>query len=159
MLKAGKLSEVLTSVAKSVAKSRVVPESGDSLLIMLVTSDGQLLSSSVPNNAPNFDSAERIGAVVASIATEYRAIDKIMQNEFKSFVWATGDRLVRCSHFCDLKDKGSVLLVLSLVQTDKLRNAKYHSFLQAVSSRIEDDLLPSLCPIMENMISAPPTES
>ena len=155
MLKAGKLSEVLTSVSNSIGKSRVVP-SAESLLIMLVTGDGQLLSCSVANDTPNYSPTERIAAVVASIATEYRAIDKIMKDEFKCFSWSSGNRLIRCSHFCDLKDKGSVLLILSIEQS---ASPKLHSFLRALATRLEDDLLPSLSPIMENMISAPPADS
>ena len=159
MLKAGKLSEVLGSVCSYVSKSRTIPDRvADSLTIMLVTGDGQLLSSSVPNDSANFDSVQRIGAVVASMATEYRAIDKIMQNEFRSFMWSCGGRLIRCSHFCDLKDKGSVLMVISLSQPDDTQKAKFHSFLHAVAARLEEDLLPSLAPIMECMISAPPVE-
>ena len=153
MLKSGKLSDVISGVAEGLIKSRAI---GD-LLIMFVTNDGQLLASSVANDDPMYDSSQRIAAVVASVATEYRAIDRIMHNEpFKSFIWSTGGRLVRCSHFCNLKDKGSVLLVISiLVNKDEPR----HNFLHSIAKRLEDDLLPSLAPIMETMISAPPMDT
>lgn len=160
MLKAGQLSHALTSVSSSIQQSGVCTQAirEGKLFIMLVANDGNLISSSVPSNSPRFDSCQRIAAVASSIAVEYRAVERLMSDEFRAFVLRTEGRIVRCSQFSHMKDGGAVLLVESIEVGSGIDEGLLSVLMDNVSLRLHQDLLPCIGPIMENMISAPPNE-
>jgi hypothetical protein len=161
MLQAGTLSHALASVVKNVQSTdqwNLFSHAREPLMIMFVTSDGQLLSSSVSSDSEHGDVTQRVSAVAASIAVEYKAMDRLMGEDFKALNLSTEVRNVLCSHFCDLMDSGSVFLVISLPENAGVSEILRLGFLRSLSDRIKTDLFPSLGPIMGNMISAPPTE-
>ena len=159
MIKAGHVSSILSNSLRNLVNLEDLSQlNRESLMAMIVTNDGQLLSSSVANSSSRFDSCQKLAAVSASIAEEYRAVDRLMKYDFRSVVFSTENLTIQCTHFCSLKDSGSVLLTVAVPSVSGLCETSRLGLVRSLSKRLCDDLLPSLRPVMENMISAPPTE-
>lgn len=157
MLKTGNISLLFSKISQGIEKT--CQENGArEPLSMLVTSEGNLLASSLPNDSNTSTLCQRVGAVAASIAVEYSAMNKIMDEPFSSFTFCTDDRIVGCSHFCRLGETGFVILVLSVAISSNANKTGLVGLLKSVIARLKDDLVPSLGPILENTISVPPTE-
>ena len=160
MIKAGNLSRILKSATTDIlSKGLITNTTTTPLTILLVTSEGHLVASSTPiNDSAEYEACQRIAAVSASVAVEYRAIERLeLPNVFKCFTMSTPDRVIRTSHFAGLMD-GSVLLIVSIGVSGAERQLEAIGLARAIAARLEEDLLPSLAPVLDNMISAPPTE-
>ena len=160
MLKAGNLSHALTEISSRLSTLGCISASGISmkLEILFVSYDGQLISSSSPNSSQDYESCRRISAVCASIAVEYGAIDRLMDESLNSFVLQTDSRVVLCSDFCHLKAGVRVLLVLSVSRDSKESELSTLGMLRSLGKRLKQDLQPCINPILENMISSSQSE-
>lgn len=157
MLKTGNISLLFSKISQGIEKTCQENGARDPLAI-LVTGEGNLLASSLPNDSNTSTLCQRVAAVAASIAVEYSAMNKIMDEPFSSFTFCTEERIVSCSRFCRLGDTGFVLLVVSVAISSNANKTGLVGLLKSVVARLNDDLVPSMGPILENMISVPPTE-
>lgn len=159
MLKAGHVS---ASLARAVNEIQAFSKESDSkeirITASLTSSDGSLVASSSTRDSALFEVCQRVSAVAASIALEYRALENIMTHGFRSVFISTDKRLIFCDHFAELKEAGSILLVLT-VDTDSSSDKMVDiGLLRSLSSRIKEDFLPSISPVLETLILFPPTE-
>lgn len=154
MLKSSCISSVLASTAYNISKQLRLKENGSdgNLLISLASSDGNLLASSVSSDSSQYQFCQRVSAVAASMALEYIAIEKLQGSPFRAFTFATDIRLTTCSRFYQF-DNSSVFLVVSL-PSHGLEELALLGLTRAVVDRIQDDLLPSISPVLENMVTA-----
>ncbi len=157
MLRASNLSSTLRRVSDDIVKSGCVQPAAD-VALMLVTSDGHLLSSSISRDSESFEGSQRVAAVSAAMASEYKALDGFMAGSWESFVLSAQNVLLHCSHFASLREGGSVLLVVSTPAPTDDKSSYFHGLLRSLAARVSGDLRPSLGPVMEQMISAPPVE-
>lgn len=148
------------SVCKSLASARArlcsSPDSKfprlDRLAILIVSSTGELISTADGSQGPGY--CEKIAAVASSLAVEYTAMHSLMANVFTGYSWKTDNSSVVCSPLCQMKDGGSVFLVLALPDSSVHGgDGHVNTFLQRVASRIVEDLSPYLSPLLENMVS------
>jgi hypothetical protein len=125
-------------------------------MLTIVASDGTLLASSVQVDSSDFELCERTSAVASSIAVEYSAMERLWEGNFRSLVLATSRGFVRCIRISSGQEKGSIFLIASLSAC--MEEASSLGLLRAIDDRIQQDLIPSIVPIMELISSVHPTE-
>jgi hypothetical protein len=155
MFKSSRISEVLAETTDSISKQLNLKEDGANggFMISLTSSDGNLLASSVRSDSPVYQVCQRVSAVAASMALEYMAIEKLTGSGFRTLTFSTEVRLTKCSRLCKLADNTALFLVVSL-PSHGLDELALLGLTRAVVDRIEEDLLPSISPVLENMVSA-----
>lgn len=160
MLRAPNISTTLSSLSANVSQSLVGTSSGDeaSVMISLASGDGSLLASSVSATSTAFEICQRSAAVAASVSVEYTALERLMPGDFKSFFFSTDRRFVRCSRVSRSKDTGSVLLIVSIPSSLGVDELDSLSICRALHERIDQDVLPSIRPVFDNLLSVPPSE-
>jgi hypothetical protein len=65
---------------------------------------------------------------------------------------------VRCSRVSRSKDTGSVLLIVSIPSSLGVDELDSLSICRALHERIDQDVLPSIRPVFDNLLSVPPSE-
>ena len=158
MLRASNVCSVLASTSESIARAFPLKGNDQSLVLSITASDGSLLACSIRNDSKLFDECQRVSAVAASIGIEYAAMEKLHGGPFRGFTFVSSRQLVRCARLCQLRDGGSVFLVIALSESAGLSEDASLGLLRAIEDRIQQDLVPSLLPVLESMISIPPAE-
>jgi hypothetical protein len=158
MLRATNVCSVLASTSETI--SRAFPFTGNDrpLVLSITASDGTLLASSIRNDSKHFEDCMCVSAVAASIGIEYAAMEKLHGGPFRGFTFVSARRMVRCARLCQLLDGGSVFLVIALPESAGIGEEASLGLLRSIEDRIHQDLLPSLLPVLETMISIPPSE-
>lgn len=160
MLRAPNLSSRLSFISDSISKSlrRDNLCSQESVIVSLASGDGSLIASSTLAGSLSFESGQRVAAVAASISLEYTALERLMGGDFRSFCFSSEKRFVHCSRVSRSKEAGPVLLIVSVPESMKLGELESLSLCRAIQERIQQDVLPSLYPVFDHMLSAPPSE-
>ena len=160
MLKAGNVSGILYraagAVSEALSKENVLI--GSKITVSLTTSDGNLLASSCWSDSTDFATVQRVSAVAASIASEYRALEKLMSDGFRSVLISTEKQVILCEPFSQMKEGGLILIVSSITTNSSSDKAACSGVLRSLSSRIKEDFFPSLSPVLENLILVTPIE-
>lgn len=152
MLKTSSLSCALGSI-QSILRNSTIPDYQGlrDMIVLLVGSNGELISSAQGNRTTEY--CEKIGAVAASLAVEYTAMDSLMSTSFRSYTWSTDRCLVSCSRFCCMRNGGYVLLVLAVPSNGE--NPSLNALMESLATRLVADMSPFISPLLENMTSAP----
>jgi hypothetical protein len=160
MLKSSQISSVLSEAARNLSQQLNLRnhDGYDELIISFTSADGNLLAASVKSDSVTYGMCQRIAAVAASIALEYIAIEKLGASEFRTLQFTTDSRIVRCCRIFKVESLGSLFLVSSLPFAGELDELGIHALLRAVSDRIEEDLMPSMSPVLANMVHSTPLE-
>lgn len=155
MLKAGNISGILSHVSNELAG--VIGFTPSGISVCLTLSDGSLLASSTPASSEEFDSCQRACAVAASVATEYKALERIMASGFRSVLISTDCRLVLCDMLIETRHNGPILLIASIGIMETFADKSLQiGTLRALVTRLKSDCLPCLTPVLESLTLVPP---
>jgi hypothetical protein len=160
MIKSVHISSVLSETAGRLSKQLNLQNHtrDHGLLLSLTSTDGNLLAASVGSDSPDYRVCQRISAVAASVALEYIAVEKLGGADFRTLTFSTDVRVVRCTRFFRTNRTTCLFLVVTLSTLCELDEISIMGLVRAVSDRIEEDLLPSVTPVLANMMQAPLVE-
>ena len=148
MLKSTGLSNVLSHAMHEIHGSSM---SAKGIHIALVTEAGDLIASSAPTSSdPTGGLVDKVSAIISSISNEYRAIERIEGDDYKSILSVTSVSISLCSVLIRMTDSTSISLVSSIRRDRESNVNEAIGLLRTLHNRIQADIIPPLQPLLRN---------